>query len=899
MAFVQNVRFEHYSSENTLGIHETRPRISWAYQSETPFRQHSYNIELSECSSIGNPRVICSTNVSSTNTILEPWPLEQPLQSRQRVSVRIQGISEQGQLTPWSEPATLETGLMDPSDWKAQRIASPWPKDVEAPQPEELFRVVSSISETIASARLYITAQGLYEAEINGKRVGDYFLAPGWTEYNSVLHYQTYDVTELLVKGDNCLGVRVSEGWFNGRIGFEGGRRNIWGSRNCLIAQLEVTTTEGIKHTIVSDSSWSVTTGPIRRSEIYDGELYDASKEVHGWSTIKSEPAGDSVCEPWHRVDTLDPLPGSITLTAGYKEPTRRVQTIEPIAEITTPSGKTVLDFGQNLVGYLRIKSINGPAGHKVTFKHAEVLENGELGTRPLRECRATDEYVLKGSNSDSPETWEPRFTFHGFRYAQIDQWPEGCHLKGSIEAVVCHTDMLKLGDFQCSNDMLNKLWHNVTWSMRDNFLSVPTDCPQRDERLGWTGDLALFAPTAMFMYQCTGILRDWLIDFQIAQQTRDGLPAMVVPDVLVGHPNWDLGIPCAIWHDVAVIGPWAVYSATGDVEILRTQYGSMQQWMDKIERHTDSQTPNLWHPKCFQLGDWLDPSAPPDAPFKSATDSKLVADAFLIQSLRLMSLIAGLIGNAEDEKKYSIDFTSARKQFQDEWVTPNGLMSSDSQTAYALAICFDLLTESQRSGAGNRLARIVGINGFNIGTGFAGTPYICEALAQTGHTQVAYAMLLNQTCPSWLYPITMGATTTWERWDSMLPDGSINPGDMTSFNHYAFGAVATFLHERVAGLSQLEPGWKRVRIEPKIGADITSASASHITPYGLVSVSWNITDGGKFNIEIIIPEGVIAELVTPDGSGVKLLEGGRYSFDTSIEGTRDWPLKPISLLPF
>ncbi|KAF9695124.1 hypothetical protein EKO04_007186 [Ascochyta lentis] len=893
MPLVTNVQFEHYQPGHALGVHETEPRISWTYDCEQPFKQQSYNMEITDISSTGQPTTLFAQTIVSPQSTLVPWPLKSPLHSRQRIATRIKACSTTGEQTPWSAPSTLESGLLSTANWTAQRITRPKPRDPTTSHPELLFRRLFSIERAVASARLYVTAQGLYEAEINGSRVGDWFLAPGFTEYRQRLQYQTYDVSMLLRPGRNCIGVRVAEGWFNGRIGFEGGKRNIWGEGNALIAQLEVRLEDGSVQRVVSDDGWTVTEGPVRIAEIYDGEKYDATKEVLGWSL--EDGGGGS----WEKSRVLDPLPEGTALVAGYGEAVRRVEVVKPVQQITTPSGKTILDFGQNLVGYLRIKEVRGNAGHKITLKHAEVLDNGELGTRPLRDCKATDEYTLKGSQE--PETWEPRFTFHGFRYAQIDDWPGEFSLTASIEAVVCHTDMQRAGHFACSDDNLTKLFQNICWSMRGNFLSIPTDCPQRDERLGWTGDLALFAPTAAYIYRCAGILKNWHLDLAVCQQKRDGLPPMVCPDPLEGDPYWDLGLPCAIWHDVTVLGPWAVYQATGDVEILRAQYESMQGWIGKIQRYEGSKTPNLWHPRVFQLGDWLDPAAPPEEPWASKTDSKLASDAFLVQTLRLMTSIAKLLGKDADSKLYSDDFSAAREQFQAEWVTPNGRVVCESQTAYALAIHFDLLTPPQRTIAGERLAHIVRLASFKIGTGFAGTPYVCEALTDTGHSDVAFAMLLNQQCPSWLYGISMGATTTWERWDSMLPDGSINPGEMTSFNHYAYGAVATFLHERVAGLACVEPGWRRVRVEPVVGADVTWASASHLSPYGEVSVAWEIVDGKTFRVEVVVPEGVTAEVCIPSGVEKRreTVGCGKWLFETEYEKTHTWPVEAISPLPF
>ncbi|KAJ4989362.1 glycosyltransferase family 28 domain-containing protein [Stagonosporopsis vannaccii] len=892
MTTTQDVRFEHYRSEHALGVHETAPRITWTYSSSEPFQQHSYNVEIAEISTTGRSEIIYSASITSPKSNMMPWPADKPLRSRQRISARVQGVSAKGETTSWSEPSVLETGLLNPSDWQAHRITGPNARDVTKSHPEQLFRKSFDLSQPTASARLYITAQGLYEAEINGVRVGDYFLAPGFTEYNDRLQYQTYDVSKLLRPGKNCIGVRVAEGWYNGRIGFEGGRRNIWGDRNTLIAQLEAAAEDGSVQQVVSDETWSVTEGPIRLTEIYDGEKYDATKEIDGWSS------GEDGGQTWQSVEVLDPLPERTKLVAGYGEPVRRIETVKPIEQITTPSGKTIFDFGQNLVGYVRINKVRGKAGHKIVLKHAEVLEHGELGTRPLRDCKATDEYTLKGS--EKAESWEPRFTFHGFRYAQVENWPEDSPLTDALEAVVCHTDMQRAGHFECSDSNLNKLYQNVCWSMRGNFLSIPTDCPQRDERLGWTGDLALFAPTAAYIYQCAGILKNWHTDLAICQQRRDGLPPMVCPDPLEGDRFWDLGIPTAIWHDVTVLGPWALYRATGDVEILRTQYESMRGWINKIQRYEGSQTPNLWHPKVFQLGDWLDPAAPPDAPWQSKTDSKLASDAFLVHVLRLMTTIGTLLSDATAASAFETDYTAALSQFRSEYLTPNGRIVNESQTAYALAITFSLLSSDQIAHAGSRLAHLVRLNSFKIGTGFAGTPYVCEALTRTGHADVAYAMLLNQSCPSWLYGISMGATTTWERWDSMLPDGSVNPGDMTSFNHYAYGAVATFLHERVAGLKCLEPGWERVRFEPVVGGEISRASASHVSPFGEVSIKWEV-EGSVFKAEIVVPQGVTAMVCLPDGKGKREEEigCGRWVFETEWVKSYEWPVKAISPLPF
>jgi alpha-L-rhamnosidase len=458
-----------------------------------------------------------------------------------------------------------------------------------------LYRREFRPADCIANARLYITAQGVYEVEINGRRVGDYFLAPGWTTYDGRLQYQTYDITEYLSPGDNCIGVRVAEGWFSGRIGFEGGHRNIWGSHTALLVQMEVTSNDGAVQTITSDGFWSVTRGPIRLAEIYDGEKYDATMEIPAWSSagIPQDAPG------WSTVFVMPHLPDSVKLTAGFGEPVRRIEALKPVSKTVTSSGKLILDFGQNLVGYVKLSNIKGPPRHKIILSHAEVLEDGELCTRPLRICKAIDEYTLRGDCHG--EEYAPRFTFHGFRYAQIDNWTGG-ELETSAEAIACHTDMKPVGGFSCSYPLLNQLYQNVVWGMRGNFFSVPTDCPQRDERLGWSGDLALFAPTAVLIYDCFSFLKNWLIDVEYDQGVLGGVPAMVTPNATLPDPVWCRRVPCAIWHDVTILAPWALYEETGDESILAQQYNSMLTWMRKVPRNTTGAI-HLWDTSVFNLG--------------------------------------------------------------------------------------------------------------------------------------------------------------------------------------------------------------------------------------------------------------------------------------------------------
>ncbi|KAH8598751.1 bacterial alpha-L-rhamnosidase domain protein [Bisporella sp. PMI_857] len=895
MLSINEVQFEHYQPPNVIGVHETKPRLSWKF-SKVPngFQQAGYEIELSEKDAHSQLTLLASLKRVSSHSTLVPWPYDQPLRSRQKICVRIRAWGENERTTQWSEYAHLEVGLLSRTDWCCKRIAAPWGPGTSAPDPEQLFRKEFVVTNRVVQARLYVTAQGVYEAELNGQRIGDYFLAPGWTSYDGRLQYQTYNVTSMLSGGKNCLGVRVAEGWYCGRIGFAGGHRNIWGPHTALMAQLEIIYVNGHIETISSDGSWTVTKGPIRLAEIYDGEKYDATQEIPYWSL----PAGADVGSSWEPVLLLPPLPDATELTSGFGEPVRRVDIAKPIQQIGSPLGKTIIDFGQNLVGYVRLTNIKGPQGHKITLSHAEVLEDGELGTRPLRICKAVDEYTLKGI--EQGECYEPRFTFHGFRYAQIDGWSSDVELMDSIEAVICHTDMKSAGTFSCSDPLVNKLYENICWGMRGNFLSVPTDCPQRDERLGWSGDLALFVPTAVFIYDCYGMLKNWLSDVEYDQTVLGGVPAMVTPNATLPDPVWCRRVPCAIWHDVTILAPWALYEETGDETILARQYNSMITWMRKLPRNKSGAV-HLWDISVYQLGDWLDPAAPADKPWKGVTDAKMVANAFLIHSLDLMTRIASILGQHADKAYFETESEAARIEFQDEYVTPNGRIISDSQTAYALAICFNLLTPEQKFRAGIRLVELVRKNEFKISTGFAGTPFLCEALAITGHIQVAYSMLLEKDCPSWLYPVTMGATTVWERWDSMLPDGSINPGEMTSFNHYAFGAIAKFLYERIAGLQRVDPGWKRCRIAPFIGANFSNASAFHATPNGPISCSWKTDSTGvgteTMKLKVSVPYNMICDVILPDGEGEKreTVGPGDWSFETTFKRDSGWPVKPLN----
>jgi len=819
---VTAVRFEHL--DTALGIGTGTPRLSWQVRTDDPgWAQTAYEVELN-----GDRTV----RVPSSEQVLVPWPFD-PLRSRTRASVRVR-VEPGGE---WSEPATVETGLLDAGDWSARFIS---PRTIGGiGQRAPLLTRSVELRPGMVSARLYATAHGVYTATINGTRVGNEVLAPGWTSYTHRLRYQTHDVTELLRAGTNDIEVLLGNGWFRGRLGWNG-RRALYGDRLALLAQLEVTYADGSTQVIGTDERWSAVESRIVSDDLYDGQRTD----------LTSAPS---------TVDDVEVVDADFCrLVAPEGPPVRATQVVPAQRVWTSPSGKTLVDFGQNVVGWVRLRVRDA---REVTVRHAEVLENGELGVRPLRSAKATDSYVLPGGTE---AVLEPSLTFHGFRYAEVSGVDD---LRAAdLEVVVVHSDLRRTGWFDCSDPDLRKFHDNVVWGMRGNFVDVPTDCPQRDERLGWTGDIQVFSPTASFLFDSAGFLRSWLADLA-ADQRPDGAMPFVIPDVLPGDDP-----TATAWGDAAVVVPWVLYQRFGDAQVLERQFGSMCGWVDKIASLT---TDGVWAGG-FQFGDWLDPSAPPDDPFAAKADHDVVATAYLARSAEIVAAAAEVLGRDGSPYRELADRT--RAAFAREYVTASGRVLSDAPTVYAQAIEWALLpTAEQRAAAGRRLADLVRTNGFRIATGFVGTPLITDALTTAGHPELAYRLLLERECPSWLYPVTMGATTIWERWDSMLPDGSINPGEMTSFNHYALGAVADWMHRTVAGLAPSAPGYREMTVRPVPNAALTHASATHETPYGTASVAWRRTEG-ELTLDVEVPPGVTATVQVPGGEAAEVRHG-RHSW--------------------
>lgn len=712
----------------------------------------------------------------------------------------------------------------------------------------------------VESAALAISSLGVHEARLNGAPVGDDVLSPGWSAYEWRLRHVSHDVTALLDE-TTVLTVAVGNGWHRGRLGFMGGRA-LYGDRLGLVAQLEITFVDGHRQLVVTDESWSVGGSDVIADDLYDGQTVDARRRTDAWHTPGARPEG------FLGVRRLD---FDTSRLAPYLGPaTRRQEVLRPVRVWASPTGRTLVDFGQNLVGWLRF-TVRGPRGAEIRIRHAEVLEHDELGTRPLRDAQATDRFILSGGE----DFFEPTMTFHGFRYAEVTGWP-GELTADSLEAVVVHSDLRRTGYFECSEPLVNQLHHNVVWGTKGNFLDLPTDCPQRNERLGWTGDISVFAASAAYLFDVGSFLSDWLVDLALEQSHGNGLVPFVVPDVLKLQPapaEFPAPDSTAIWSDAAVWVPWALWQAYGDRAVLERQYSSMTAHVRRVR--TLLSPAGLWD-TCFQFGDWLDPDAPPDAPWQAKADTGVVATAAFHRSVAIVAEVASLLGHDSDADEFRTLADATRRAFNEHYVDADGTVRSDCATVYTLAIVFGLLDEETGQLAGKRLAQLVAERGYRVSTGFAGTPYVTDALTRTGHLDDAYRLLLERGCPSWLYPVTMGATTVWERWDAMLPDGSINPGEMTSFNHYALGAVADWMHRTIGGLSPTEPGYARVRIAPRPGGGLTWARTALETRHGRIEVSWQL-EAGTLTVRSTLPPGVTGVLAL-DGQDELMLAAGTHT---------------------
>ena len=847
-----NLRVEY--KVNPIGIDILKPRLSWEILSDgRGIKQTAYQIcaaEQVENLKLGKNLLWDTGKVQSDQSIHVEYQ-GADLKSGQRVYWQVRIWDEKDRPTDWSNVAFWEMGLLNPSDWKASWITPNIEEDITKSQPCPFLRKEFTLSKKIKSARAYVTCLGLYEIQINGQRVGDQLFTPGWTSYVKRLQYQTYDITHLLRNGNNAVGVVLGDGWYRGYSGWNM-KRNYYGEKLALLLQLHITYQDGISEIIRTDESWKSSTGPILESDIYHGEVYDARLEMNGWSQANFN---DQV---WKSVKIIDHSKNILVAPQG--PPVRKIQEIKPIKIIKTPKGETVFDMGQNMVGWIRLKVI-GQAGTIVTLKHAEVLDKDDnLYTENLRKAKQRVQYILKGGNE---EIFEPHFTFHGFRYVAVDGFPGEPNLN-SLTGIVIHSDMTPAGNFTSSDSMINQLQYNIQWGQKGNFVDVPTDCPQRDERMGWTGDAQVFAPTACFNFDAASFYTKWLKDVA-ADQFENGAVPHVVPDVLKGGAS-------AAWADASVIVPWTVYLCYGDKRILEQQYESMKAWINYMQNQASDSY--LWN-KGSHFGDWLAFATTRSDYPGATTDKDLIATAYFAHSTNILQKVAAILNKKDDVKKYAALFVKIKQAFQSEFITPNGRLSSNTQTAYSLAVAFDLLPEELKIKAAERLAEDV--KKFkHITTGFVGANLISKVLTDFGYLDLAYMLLNRKDYPSWLYPITKGATTIWERWDGIKPDGTFQDAGMNSFNHYAYGAIGDWLYRVVTGieLDPEKPGYKNIIIRPQPGGGLSSASAHHNSMYGKIESSWKI-ENGNFSLSTIIPPNTTATVILPAAQVAEVLESG------------------------
>jgi alpha-L-rhamnosidase len=868
---------------NPIGIDVTAPRFGWRMESSRQgARQTAYRLRTGPSIADLQTTPAWDTGRINSDESIHVVYTGPKLQSRQRVYWQVTIWDESGAEIV-GEPAFFEIGLLKKTDWKARWIGSDLRGGPRSPVPAPHMRRTFEIDGDIASARLYVTALGVYECAINGRAVSEDVFAPGWTNYAKRIQYNTYDVTGLLNRGKNVVSALLGDGWAVGRIGW--GARQQYTEQPKFLAQLEITLADGRTMIVGSDGKWKHTFGATLDNDFLMGEAYDARLELGDWQSTTYDDRS------WRAVTIFEEPSGRLTATNG---PTvQRIQEITPITEPDVKrsfSGSTaVFDLGQNMVGRIRFRG-SAPAGTTVTLRYAEVLNpDGSVYTTNLRSARVTDYYTFKG---EGVEEWEPRFTFHGFRYVEVANYP-GDLTRDSVTGIVLHSAMEQTGRFECSDPEINQLQSNILWGQKGNFLDVPTDCPQRDERLGWTGDIQAFISTAVFNMNVSGFMAKWLRDVADAQNEHGHIPA-VVPNQPPLLPD---GGPA--WSDAAVICPWTLYLAYGDTRILEDNYAVMTRFMESLA----AAAPN--HIRCAfdfagwpGFGDWLSINAP--------TPRDLIGTAFYAYDALLMSRIADVLGRRRDAAAYRRLFNEIKIAFSDRYLvggagvpadekmTPmraqmeGALSSSDgnlakvdygavesqifntavvqpSQTAYVLALHFDLLPRRLRAAAADELVQDIERRGIHLSTGFVGAPYLPHALSDAGKTTTTYALLNQRTWPSWLYSVTKGATTIWERWDGWTEERGFQDPSMNSYNHYAYGSIGAWMYRVIAGIEidPAQPGYKHTVLRPQPGGGLSHASASLDTAYGELASAWRFADGA-WTWTIVVPPNTTATAWVP-----------------------------------
>ncbi|MCC6683202.1 MAG: family 78 glycoside hydrolase catalytic domain [Phycisphaeraceae bacterium] len=761
------------------------------------------------------------------------------------------------------EPDHWFSADFDDSSWPAPRrlaaMGEPpwnWLTHGNILDPCPYLRRDFDIDKTVRRAMVYVTARGFYELHINGRTVSEDQFSPGWSDFNKRIYYQTYDVTDLLQQGDNAVGAVLAPGWYAGHVGFQGAFR--YGRTLSLLAQLEIEFADGSKQVIASDESWRGSQGPIRGSDMQMGELYDATRSQIGWDAPGFDDAR------WSAVTVEPATEAAIEAHPGV--PVRRTGELTPLSSRQIAPGCWIYDLGQNFAGRLRLQGAL-PAGTKLVLRHAEILNpDGTLYTENLRTALATDHYVAAGGQF----TWEPTFTFHGFRYAEIAGLPDDVDL--TVTGIALNSDTPQVGFFECSSPLVNQLVSNILWTQRANFIEIPTDCPQRDERLGWTGDAQIFIPTANWNMDVSAFFTKWLIDLDDGQNAEGAYPNVAPTGGMTGY-----GV--AAWGDAGVICPWVMYQFTNDTRYLEDHFDNMVRWVEYCRNNSDK----LLRPAAG-FGEWLSINAD--------TPKDVLATAYFALSTHLVARSAAVLGCDEDAAKYEQLFQQIRKAFNDAYVTPDGRVKGDTQACYLMALNFDLLPDELRDKTAALLIEDVRSRDWHLSTGFIGVGFSLPALTAIGRNDVAYRLLLNETFPSWGYSIRQGATSIWERWDGWTEDKGFQTPQMNSFAHYAFGSVGNWLYSAVAGIESDGPGFARIKIHPRLanpverpaGSGLTWAKASYRSVRGQIESAWHIADN-RFELNITIPANTVATVYIPTADASTVTESGHAAVES--EGVR------------
>ena len=853
-----------------LGIDSERPRLSWiVVADQRNARQRAYQILVAsdpENLSQDEGDLWDTGRVESSETAQIEYE-GTPLAARQTAWWKVRVWDGDDLPSGWSDVSLWERGITRLPDWRANWIAMPnLAADPDLPETKELddllpapyFRHAFTVDRPVKRARLYATARGVYEARLNGMKVGDHQLAPGWTDYAKRIQVQTFDVTEMVQQGENVLGAMVGTGWFAGYVGFEPGARH-YGTTPQFFAQLHVDYEDGTSAIVATNGEWRSAAGPIRYSDFLMGEFYDATRELPGWDTTGFD---DSI---WSGVQVQNK--NATPFVSEPAEPVRAQDELTPIKRTETEHGTYIYDLGQNIAGWVRLKA-TGPAGTRITLRFAEILNpDGSLYVTNLRSARATDTYVLRG---EGEEIFEPRFTWHGFRYVEVSGYP-GTPAHDAITGIFVGSDTTPVGDFTCSDDLVNQLQRNIAWGQRGNFLSIPTDCPQRDERLGWLGDAQVFVGTAVGNMDVAAFFTKWMQDV-VDAQSEDGAFPDVAPRLV------DLSDGAPAWGDCGVIVPWTIWRTYGDTRIIDRHWQSLERWME----HLRSANPDLlWKNKRNNdFGDWLSIGAD--------TPKELIGTAYWAYDASLMAEMATATGRAEAAAHYRQLFDDIASAFRNAYVREDGTIEGETQTVYCLALHFGLLEEHQRARAAELLVADIRAKGGHLSTGFVGVSYLCHVLTNNGYPEIAYQLLHQTTFPSWKYSILHGATTIWERWDGWTEENGFQDPGMNSFNHYSLGSVGEWLRRSVAGIDTVpeNPGYARIRIRPHLNDSLTFAEGTYDSIRGFIRSRWERDEDGQRRFFVDIPANTEAEIWLPATEDATITEGELAV--EKAEGVRD-----------